>query len=71
MKRSVLFLTFCLACATRVQSQELFDVLRKGDIQTAKAFVEKSPQILVNRDSNGMTPLHYAASGGREGRFGS
>jgi ankyrin repeat protein len=45
-------------------SQEIFDALRKGEIQTVKALVEKTPQVLDARDGDGMTPLHHAAAGG-------
>jgi len=43
------------------QSQEVFDLLRKGDIPAVKALVEKTPQIVETRDASGNTPLHYAA----------
>jgi ankyrin repeat protein/L-ascorbate metabolism protein UlaG (beta-lactamase superfamily) len=46
------------------QPQEIFDALRKGDIQAVKSLVEKSPQVLDSRDGDGRTPLHYAAAGG-------
>jgi len=36
-------------------------VLRKGDIPTLKALVEKTPQVLDTRDGDGRTPLHCAA----------
>ena len=44
--------------------QEVFDALRKRDIQAVKALIEKSPSVLDSRDGDGMTPLHYAAIGG-------
>jgi len=64
MKKSALILSLFLALATMAQSQEIFDALRKGDIQAVKALVEKTPQLLDARDADGMTPLHYAAAGG-------
>ena len=45
------------------QSQEIFDLLRKGDIPAVKALIEKSPQLIEARDGDGNTPLHYAAYG--------
>jgi len=62
---SVLFLfVSILAIAVTAQSQEIFDLLRKGDIPAVKALIEKSPQVIDVRDGNGMTPLHYAAIDG-------
>ena len=57
-------LSFLLVLGGAPQSQDVFDALRKGDIQTVKALVEKSRSVLDARDSNGMTPLHHAATGG-------
>jgi ankyrin repeat protein len=53
-----------LLVAGAARPQEIFDALRKGDIQGVKALVEKTPQVLDARDGDGMTPLHYAALGG-------
>jgi len=44
-------------------SQEIFEALRKGDIQAVKAIVEKTPPVLEARDGGGRTPLHYAVLG--------
>ena len=52
-----------LALALLAQSQEVFDLLRKGDIPAVKALIEKSPQLVGARDADGNTPLHYAAHG--------
>jgi len=46
------------------QSQEVFDLLRKGDVAAVKALIEKSPQLVEARGSDGNTLLHYAAYGG-------
>ncbi len=65
MKKTAVILSFCFALGASAQpSQEIFDLLRKGDIAAVKALVEKSPQVLEARDSDGMTPLHYAAMAG-------
>jgi len=53
-----------LALAALAQSQEIFEVLRKGDIPAVKALVEKWPQLVDARDASGRTPLHYAAYDG-------
>ena len=64
MKKAIAVPVLLLLLAGPAQSQEIFDLLRKGDIQAVKALVAKSPQILDARDGNGQTPLHYAAMGG-------
>ena len=64
MKRLTMILSFLLALAPAAQSQEVFDLLRKGDVPAVKALIEKSPQLVEARDGDGDTPLHYAALGG-------
>lgn len=59
---SFLFVLFGISSVT--YSQDIFEALRKGDIEAVKVLVEKSPQILDSRDSDGMTPLHHAARDG-------
>jgi ankyrin repeat protein len=49
--------------AAAAQSQDVFDLFRKGDIPGVKALIEKSPQLVDARDGDGNTPLHYAARG--------
>ncbi len=44
-------------------SQEIFDLLRKGDVAAVKALVEKTPGLTGAKNANGMTLLHYAANG--------
>lgn len=63
MKKPVLLFSFILAFASAALPQDIFDSLRKGDIQAVKAIIEKSPQLVDARDGDGMTPLHYAANG--------
>jgi len=65
MKKSAVILSFCLVIGASAQPpQEIFEALRRNDIQAVKAFIEKTPQVLEARDGDGMTPLHYAAMGG-------
>jgi ankyrin repeat protein len=64
MKRAAVLLSLIMLVAAAARPQEIFDALRKGDIPTVKALVEKTPQVLDARDGDGMTPLHYAAMGG-------
>ena len=48
---------FCFAAisalAIAAQTQDVFDLLRKGDVPAVKAMVEKSPQLVEARDGNG------------------
>jgi len=61
MKKMAMIL-FCLfALGVPVQPQEIFDLLRKGDVPAVKALIEKSPKLVEARDGDGDTPLHYAA----------
>jgi len=64
MKKLAVALVFIFALAVVAQSQEVFDLLRKGDVAAVKALIEKSPQLVEARDSDGDTLLHYAAYGG-------
>jgi len=64
MKKTVVCLSLFFVLALTASAQEIFDALRKGDVQAIKTLVEKSPQVLDSRDGDGRTPLHYAALGG-------
>ncbi len=66
MKKPTLILfslSLFLTLAVPARAQEVFDLLRKGDIPAVKAMVEKSPQLVEARDAQGLTLLHYAAYG--------
>jgi ankyrin repeat protein len=63
MKRSTVIFPLLLALAVPARSQDVFELLRKGDIPAVKAMVEKNPQLVEARDSQGQTLLHYAAYG--------
>jgi ankyrin repeat protein/L-ascorbate metabolism protein UlaG (beta-lactamase superfamily) len=43
--------------------QDVFDLLRKGDVAAVKALVERTPGLAGARDDQGQTLLHYAAYG--------
>ena len=45
----------------------LFDAIRSGDVAGVRALLKSNPQSVAVRDSQGATPLHYAAEiGNRE-----
>ncbi len=63
MKKILVFLSIMLIAASAVWTQEIFDAVRKGDVQTVRALIGKTPALVDARDAAGMTPLHYAAYG--------
>ena len=64
MKKMVIALSLILAFFASARAQEVFDLLRKGDVPAVKALIEKSPQLIEARDNDGDAPLHYAALAG-------
>ena len=67
MKKVLLVLFVVIILAAAAWPQDVFEALRKGDIQAVKALVENSPEVLESRDRDGLTLLHYAAFGGDAG----
>jgi len=65
MKKPTLILSLLLTATLGIpaRAQEVFDLLRKGDILAVKALVGKSPRLVDARDAQGLTLLHYAAYG--------
>ena len=64
MKNRIIALVSLLSAAVVIApAQEVFDLLRKGDVPAVKALVEKTPQLVEARDAQGLTLLHYAAYG--------
>jgi len=64
MKRPLIVLWLVGSLALAGQVQDIFDALRKGDVQAVKAAIEKTPRLVDARDGDGRTPLHHAAAGG-------
>jgi len=60
----ILSLLLTLTPAVPARAQEVFDLLRKGDIAAVKVLIERSPRLASERDGDGDTPLHYAAAFG-------
>jgi ankyrin repeat protein len=61
--RLLLILLFIAAASASGPVQEIFDLLRKGDVAAVRALVDKTPALVAARDADGWTPLHYAALG--------
>ncbi len=57
-----LFLFLALSAPAWPQ-QDIFDLMRKGDVQAVMSLVEKTPGLVDAREGQGMTPLHYAVYG--------
>jgi len=49
--------------AVALPAQDVFDLLRKNDVSAVKAMIGKTPGLVEARDGQGLTLLHYAASG--------
>jgi len=62
MKKPTVILSLLLTLTVPARPQGVFDLLRNGDIAAVKAMVEKSPQLVSERDGDDDTPLHYAAA---------
>ncbi|HSQ79021.1 MAG TPA: ankyrin repeat domain-containing protein, partial [Candidatus Bathyarchaeia archaeon] len=70
MKRLALAFLGFFVVAAPARPQEIFDLLRKGDVAAVKALIGKSPQLVTAKDADGDTPLHYAAVGKDPGLIG-
>jgi len=61
MKKITIFIFALLLSALSLPAQEIFDLIASGDVQAVKALIERSPEVLAVRMTNGSTPLHLAA----------
>jgi ankyrin repeat protein len=52
-----------LAIASLFFPDEIHEFAQKGDIEGAKALIEKDPELVNARDKDGRTPLHWACRG--------
>ena len=43
-------------------SQEIFETIQAGNLETVKALLKTDPDLLNSTRKNGDTPLHYAAA---------
>ena len=41
---------------------EIHDAAEDGDLEKVKALLKANPDLVNSKDTNGMTPLHFAAA---------
>ena len=44
-----------------MNTQSLHDAAKAGDLEKVKVLLKDHPDLVFNKDTNGMTPLHWAA----------
>jgi hypothetical protein len=55
-----------LALGTRALCSEIHEAAKNGDLEKVKALLKDNPDLAFNKDIDGATPLHYAASNGHK-----
>src|SRR5579872_3642057 len=61
------FLTLLLlACSSVVFGAEIHDAARDGNLARVTELLKDNPDLASSVDSNGVTPLHWAAGGGQK-----
>jgi len=55
-----------LALSTRALCSEIHEAAKNGDLEKVKALLKDNPDLAFNKDSDGATPLHYAAFNGHK-----
>ena len=51
-----------LACSTLAFCGEIHDAAKAGDLAMVKALLKENPNLVLSKDNNDFTPLHYAAN---------
>ncbi len=62
MKTPVIIGSLLLMVAITVHAQEIFDAVRKGDLEKVKELVENNLQLIKVKGNNDFTPLLFAAN---------
>ena len=60
---SLIVLLYCFGI-TSIHAAEIHDAVQQGDIDSVKALIQESIELVDLREENGHTPLHLAAAGG-------
>ena len=60
-------LLFILAWGGLAFCGEIHDAAKGGDLEKANALLKDNPDLVFSKDTNGMTPLHWAAHKGSKG----
>ncbi len=65
MKTTILFmLLFTTLLCRPVFCGEIHDAAQRGDLAKVKALLKDNPELVFSKDTNGVTPLHFAAGFG-------
>ncbi|MHC1705112.1 MAG: ankyrin repeat domain-containing protein [Tenuifilaceae bacterium] len=59
--KSILAAVALLLIAINIQGQDIFEAVKKNDLQSVKSYIEKDTSLLNSIDLSGNTPLHIAA----------
>lgn len=59
-----LLLFFCFFLTIHASADEIHDAAKNGDVAKVKALLNKNPELLHAKTSEGKTPLHMASGWG-------
>lgn len=63
MKRLILISCLLLGTAIGINAQEIFDAVKANDLAKVKSLIEANSQLVLTKDADGRTPLHWACRG--------
>ncbi|UCC38611.1 MAG: ankyrin repeat domain-containing protein [Candidatus Aminicenantes bacterium] len=66
IKTIVFLLILFSVSSTIVNSQEIFKAVQEGNFGKVKSIIDKNPTLIITRDLNNRTPLHFAATTGNK-----
>jgi len=62
--KKVILISVVFMFSVSVSAQEIYEAVRKGDVEKVKLLLQKDISLLEKRNENGKTPLHFAAEYG-------
>ena len=63
---AVLLVALALSCLASCGRKGVHDAAKAGDLEKAKALLKDPPDLVFNKDNDGRSPLHWAASHGHK-----
>lgn len=63
--RIILGIVCLMVSATLVSAEDISEAIERGDTLTVRSILARQPELLNNRNQDGLTPLNLAASKGR------